>query len=526
MRTFLYLLLAVCICGCAKKEIEDVQADSFRVSILPVINTTFNQYQFAGTLEVRHATGDIEYGLVAGKALNPDVDRDKVFKTGVGSGSVDFSQVISGLDTGAVYYVRAYAKSQTVTQYSANQTIAKLSPKIYLNSTVLQYGQVFTFSTNFGPTGTGILPVVRLNNTVISATGGGANGGTAMVLTLVPSENLPVGPYTLSVDMDGVKVTYPTQLTLLEGHWTQPYLLPRNYSSYTIFDRYVIGNWIYSSEYHLGTTGPTFTRYNYKTSETQNLATLSSQQIVQGAALYQNGNELHVLGGELIGTGSVSRPMSNVHWIYNIQNDAWVRQQPDLPGKGRRNAALLQVGTKLYYGLGSDATTSSSGYFSGLDDLWVFDPGTGQWQQLANFPGIGKYSRAYFDLGGKLYVVGGNSDQGTAVKECWSYDPSTNQWSLRAPYPGSGWINLLAFSLGNNGYTGTGETSSYNSYTGRNVYSNMYKYDSINDKWTEVSNFGGNVIQPFVGNLGTSILVGAGLDAGSVASRYIFEFKP
>jgi N-acetylneuraminic acid mutarotase len=125
-----------------------------------------------------------------------------------------------------------------------------------------------------------------------------------------------------------------------------------------------------------------------------------------------------------------------------------------------------------------------------------------------------------------LYVVGGNSDQGTAVKECWSYDPATSQWSRRAPYPGSGWINLLAFSLGNYGYTGTGETSSYNSYSGRNLYPNMYKYDGGSDKWTEVSNFGGNLIQPFVGNSGTSILIGAGLDANSVASRYIFEFKP
>jgi hypothetical protein len=349
MRTFLYLLLILCLYGCTKKEIEDVQADSFRISILPVVSTAFNQYQFAGTLDVRNASGNIEYGLVAGKTLNPDVGRDKVFKAGDASGSADFSQLISGLDTGAVYYVRAYAKSQTVTQYSANQTIAKLSPKLYLNSTALQYGQVFTFSTNFSGTGTGSLPVVRLNNTVISATGGGANGGTAMVLSLVPPEDLPVGPYTLSIDMGSVKVTYPTPLMLLEGHWTQPYLLPRDYSSYTIFDRYVIGDWIYSSQYYLTTTGPTFTRYNYKTGETQNLTTLSSQQIVQGAVMYQNGNELHVLGGELIGTGSANRPMSNIHWVYNIQNDTWVRQQPDLPGKGRRNAALLQVGTKLYY---------------------------------------------------------------------------------------------------------------------------------------------------------------------------------
>jgi N-acetylneuraminic acid mutarotase len=145
---------------------------------------------------------------------------------------------------------------------------------------------------------------------------------------------------------------------------------------------------------------------------------------------------------------------------------------------------------------------------------------------LPDFTGKGGYSRAYFNVNGKLYVTGGNGDNSTPVKETWCYDPGTNQWSRKADYPGQGWINLSTFNTGGYGYVGLGETASYDSYFGRNLYPNFYKYNTTTDKWTEVSNFGGNLIQPFVANVESGILIGAGFDSSSAPSRALFIFKP
>jgi hypothetical protein len=523
MRRFLYLLTTLFVISCTKKEIKDIQADSFRISILPVANTAFNQYQLNGTLDVRQATGSIEYGLVVGKSLDPTIDRDKVFKTGSSSTSVDFTQIVSNLDTGSVYYVRAYGKSSTGSQYSANQLISKLSPKLLLTSTVLQYGQLFNVVTNFNGVNSGATPTVRLNGNPVTLTASAANGTQPVSFSFIPSDALPPGEYTLSVDIGGITVTYPGKLTLLEGKWSQLDLLPRDYSSFLVPDRYVTGDWIYTSQ-AVGNFVPSFTRYNYRTGETQALKPLSKELVTQGSAIVQIGKDLHFLGGELIATGSSNRPVSKSYRIYHTATDTW-SQEPDIPGGGRRNGAIMLVGNYLYYGLGWDPSLTVNGYFSGLTDFWVCDLNTKTWKQLPDFQGKSQFSRSYFIVNGKLYVTAG-SVLSTAMNETWCYDPAVNQWSRKADYPGQGSTNVLAFGIGAYGYAGIGETSTYNSYSGRNLFSNFYKYNTTTDNWTEVSNFGGNVIQPFVGNLGSTILVGAGLDRYSAPSRYLFEFKP
>lgn len=522
MRRFFYLVITLFAMSCTKKEITDIQADSFRISILPVANPAFNEYQLNGTLDVRQATGSIEYGLVVGKSLDPTTDHDKVFKTGSSSTSVDFTQVVSNLDTGSVYYVRAYGKSSTGSQYSANQIISKLSPKLLLTSTVLQYGQLFNVVTNFNGVNSGATPIVRLNGNPVTLIGS-TTGSVQLSFSFVPSDALPIGQYTLSVDIGGLTVTYPGKLTLLEGKWSQLDLLPRDYSSITIPDRYVMGDWIYTSQTVSNFT-PSFTRYNYRTGETQSLKPLSQQLLTQGSAIIQIGNDLHFLGGELIATGASNRPVSSSYRIYHTATDTW-SQEPDIPGGGRRNGAIMLVSNHLYYGLGWDPSLTVNGYFSGLTDLWVCDLNTKTWQKLPEFQGKGRYSRAYFNANGKLYVTAG-SVQSAAVNETWCYDPTVNQWARKADYPGQGWINVLAFGVNGFGYAGAGETSTYNSFSGRNLFSKFYKYNTTTDSWTEVSNFGGNVIQPFVGYLGSTILVGGGLDASSAPSRYLFEFKP
>lgn len=525
MRQFWLLLFAFFILSCTKKEIKDIQADSFRISILPVVNPAFNQYKLTGTLDVHQVASNVEYGLVVGKALNPVIEHDQVFKVGSSSISIDFTKVIANLDTGFTYYVRAYGKSSTSTEYSANQAIGKLTPKLSLNTTSLQYGQTFNVFANFYISDTESLPEVQLNNTPVKLARVGS-GVDITSLSFIPPATLSPGQYTLTVKVGNMSIAYPTQLTLLEGTWTSLNLvLPRNYSGFTKPDRYVIGDWIYTNQFGSPVSPSSFGKYNYKTGETQTLKALPSELLVQGAAIVQIGNDLHFLGGELIGTGSPNRPVAKSHLIYHTTSDTWT-QEPDIAAAGRRDAAVMLVGNHIYYGLGTDPSITDGGYFTGLNDIWVYDINTKNWTKLPDFTGKGGYSRAYFNVNGKLYVTGGNGDNSTPVKETWCYDPGTNQWSRKADYPGQGWINLSTFNTGGYGYVGLGETASYDSYFGRNLYPNFYKYNTTTDKWTEVSNFGGNLIQPFVANVESGILIGAGFDSSSAPSRALFIFKP
>jgi hypothetical protein len=523
MRQLFYLGIVLFLLSCTKKEIENIQADSFRVSILPANNVAFNQNQFSSSLDVRQSSGTIEYGLVAGKTINPTIDHDNVFKVGTANSSTDFTQVLSNLDTGVVFYVRAYGKSATAIQYSANQVISKLSPALTIGNNTLQYGQTCYIGTNFVAPASLNTPVLRLNNTPITQVTF-TTTNNSFAISFVPPSTLPPGKYTLSVDIGGVSVVYPRQITLLEGTWTTlSSLLPINYSSYSIPDRFVIGDWIYTSQ----APGfvPSLSKYNYQTGVTQNLTSLTLAKITQGATIVQIGNDVHWLCGELIGTGSPSRPVTNSYMIYHTTTDTW-SQETTFPGNGRRDGVVMQAGNNLYYGLGWNPSVIVGTTYTYYNDFWVYDLVNKNWQQLPDYPGTGKAGRASFTIGGKLYVVCGDSGHSSAVKETWCYDPGTNQWSRKADYPGSGWMNMLTFSIGGFGYTGMGETSTYNSYYGRNIFPDIYKYDSAADKWSVVSNFGGNLIQPVVGNLGSSILVAVGVDANTNPSRLIRYFTP
>ncbi|WP_316836759.1 hypothetical protein [Pedobacter nutrimenti] len=536
MRKFLLLLyVSVVLLSCKKTVIDEIAGDSFRISILPIQSPAFNQFKIAGTLEIRKTATDIEYGLVVSKLLNPTIETAKIYKIGGSKNSVDFTQQLTDLDTGSVYYVRAYGKGNAVTEYSANQVIGKVSPQIVSADNKVNYGRPLLITTNIS-TLTKESPVkVFLNTTELIVTSiSGSNVGSA--ITAQFSNQLAPGVYTLKVSIDNLNLVYQKKVTLLEGTWQQLENLPADNGGLIGTANYFIsGDWIYTFGVasQAATTIANFNKYNYKTRQKVLLTPYDPVYALEKPAILQEGSNIHMICGDLIG-GYQNAVTTKSHYVYNMTTDNWIKEA-DFPGGERRNPVAIVANNKLYVGMGYKTSPvivfpSSNTYYT---DFWSYDLTTKVWKKLSDFPqSKGRMLSGTFTIGSKLYITGGaagetgSSSSGAASKETWCYDAATDQWTKKADYPGKGEIAFANFSIGNFGYVGLGESLFYDSYFGKNLDQQFFKYDPANDKWTEVSNLNRGISQGLSGANGIQGFAGGGSDAYGGPIKTLYMFTP
>lgn len=124
-------------------------------------------------------------------------------------------------------------------------------------------------------------------------------------------------------------------------------------------------------------------------------------------------------------------------WEYNIVNNSWSKKA-DLPGPARHHPFYFTIDGKAYVGLGhgNKLVDSKSIY----QDFYQFDPETGQWKRMNDFPGMGRVAGTQFDYNGYGYILSG---QGTnhynlVTGEFWQYNPKTDKWVAFASHKGSG----------------------------------------------------------------------------------------
>lgn len=85
-------------------------------------------------------------------------------------------------------------------------------------------------------------------------------------------------------------------------------------------------------------------------------------------------------------------------------------------------------------------------------------------------------------VNGKIYIVGGVDNSG-GHNELRMYDPATNVYIPKAPFPGYARQGAICFESNGYFYYGGGEGASF----GQGPYTDMWKYDPINDFWTPVA---------------------------------------
>lgn len=163
---------------------------------------------------------------------------------------------------------------------------------------------------------------------------------------------------------------------------------------------------------------------------------------------------------------------TNSLWEYAAATDTWKRLS-DCPGVARVNATMVAHDGMLYMGTGYAAKRAynNSSY---LRDWWQYDPSTGQWTQLADFPNANTVAPLSYSIGGKIYTIYGFGYGFT--NDICIYDPEADTWSQLPSVPRAhaccGGRGAMA---GGRLYFGLG----YNTYN----LTQWYEADIENDKW-------------------------------------------
>jgi hypothetical protein len=519
------LYILVLLTSCKKTIVEEVEGDSFRISILPVLMEGFDHYKFTGTLDLRHAADHVEYGLLLGKSINPTVENAVKLPIGQAGGSVDFTKEVSGLDTGIVYYVRAYGLGKSTVQYSANQIIGKVSPNVYSVEGELNYGRPITIVCNLPKLSSNSTVKVFLNETpvTISAINSGNDGS---IMTAEVPDQLSPGKYRLSLAVNNLKIVSRDSLRLFEGRWDQVHDLPGDLGWPTqVADFFLSNDLIYISTLAPSSTGnfEKFQKYNYKTQEIMDLKHFDNSSSLDRTSALQQGNLIHFICGN-----SDIYPTKR-HYVYNTASDSWTHEA-DFPGGERQSAVSILANNKIYFGMGYSPAMLAVRNVNVFTDMWSYDLNTKVWKKQSPFPEVkGRILNASFTIGTKLYLTGGSEAKTgdaspTSSRETWCYDTTADQWTRKADYPGQGALDYCAFSIGEYGYVGMGESSTYDSYDGRNGANDMFKYDPVKDKWTEVSHLQNPVFSPFCGTNNNTAVVGGGSTINSFPAYKLFVY--
>lgn len=145
--------------------------------------------------------------------------------------------------------------------------------------------------------------------------------------------------------------------------------------------------------------------------------------------------------------------------------------------RARGGVAFFQIDNYGYAGLGQNMNMNSSyeeyaddnGY---MRDFWRFDPISGDWTKMADFPGDNRRDAVSFQLGDYGFVGLGKNEDGentstdryNELKDFWRFTPpelaqnSIGQWDrVEMDYPGSARFGAMAFVLNEVAYVGTGD---------------------------------------------------------------------
>ncbi len=147
-----------------------------------------------------------------------------------------------------------------------------------------------------------------------------------------------------------------------------------------------------------------------------------------------------------------------------------------------------------------------------------------QWTPLQSLPSTPRTATGSFSVGNYGYIIGGESGAGT-LSDCWKFDPSLNSWSAMPSFPGIPRTKPVSFEINGIGYYGLGSDNTFFSFNpslnlwtqltsptvpgnywgtsyfilGTDVYfllgsqNKVVKYNTLNDSWTQMSNFPGTV---------------------------------
>jgi N-acetylneuraminic acid mutarotase len=182
-----------------------------------------------------------------------------------------------------------------------------------------------------------------------------------------------------------------------------------------------------------------------------------------------------------------------------------------------------------YNDLVSFSTTSKAyiGLGYGIRSFWEYNPAENRFIRKSDFPyAINKYP-VCFSINNNGYVIysnGNNHYSGTStITELWEYNSIEDKWTRKADFPGLNRNSGVAFNIRNKGYFGTGAYFDESQYT--HYIKDFWEYDPTTDKWTRKSDFpGADRTRSFGFSIGSNGYVGAG--STGAGQKSVYRYSP
>lgn len=210
-------------------------------------------------------------------------------------------------------------------------------------------------------------------------------------------------------------------------------------------------------------------------------------------------------------------------WIYFVaillltglaHADVWKQIQPGgtIP-TARSGHTLVEINNKIYLYGGESADTSTlvTGNSMLLNDISIFDPELTVWTPVepVNNPPPARKNHSAVALGEKMYILFGEGTQGSLLQDIWVYDPLSKEWqeqvvnSVSKPDARTGHSTVVMY----------GQIFSYGGKTTTGVVNDLWSLDVIRSgTWTHRES-GGNPVfgHKAIADTGTKMYVHGGM---------------
>ena len=295
--------------------------------------------------------------------------------------------------------------------------------------------------------------------------------------------------------------------------WTQVASMPSGSQRYNAVSFSIGDNGYVTTGQTTSTTLNTTYEYNPQTDAWTQMANFpaGNRRVAAGFSI---GNKGYVIGGrdDSTDTGVLHNDM----WEFDPANNTWT-QKANFPGGNRETLIAFSIDGYGYAGFGLN--------YSRKLDFYKYNPVDDSWTQL---PDINYYSHHYntevFVLNGKAYFATGSAYSSVtfsnyASDKVFMFEPATGIWTQINNFPGGARQYATAFTVNDNAYMGLGNNGTF--------LTDLWQYDEPNDAWTQMANFSpGGRIYTSVFTLGNKAYIGNGRSASSQTLTTFFSWEP
>jgi hypothetical protein len=379
-----------------------------------------------GTLSEVSKSSAVEYGIVWGTSPEPNISGSKKavpYTVGVYS----FSLSIEDLSIGQTYYVRAYVRNNSQTEYSKTISFTHQGPFVWKQTPPVTWSdrQHTAFSTAWGG-GIWVLRPISQSDTEVWL-----YAPTVETWFQRPNLNLPSArydPFYITLNKFGNE-----QVFLGGGYQINENVPERNVYLKDCF------------EFFLGGNGKGWDYFDFPF-----------------------GNSL--LTHFVIDNRAYALSMNTRRDFAEFMNGVIWNVKKPFPGDFLGRYVSFSVGTKGYVLVESTGTSAQT------KDLYEYDPDTDSWTKKADFPGRDRMNGVAFAVDGKGYYGAGQAkDAIEGLRDLWQYDPKENTWKKFADFPGAGNVRMIANAIEDKVYMGLG-FSVDPSPVGAEQYNRAYDY--------------------------------------------------